>query len=176
MWLSIEIALTEETDGSLRPTIYRKREAELLFALVGDVHPLLPRVSLESHPTRVVGSIDQVCLLGGHRHGDLDESRLLLQAHRVTPCRARVSQSRPRSFSVQPWDRRCATQALTMAAETTESSGFTSMRSGQRLSMTGTAGRGAGAEVILCVPSAAARSSGSRGSSAGAWAVRPGHR
>src|SRR5215471_4086579 len=24
-----------ETDGSLRPTIYRKREAELLFALVG---------------------------------------------------------------------------------------------------------------------------------------------
>ena len=56
MWLSIEIALTEETYGSLRPTIYRKRETEGFFALVGDLHPLLLRVSVESHPARVVGA------------------------------------------------------------------------------------------------------------------------
>src|SRR5262249_38839310 len=175
-WLSIEIASTEETDGSLRPTISRKREAEGFFALVGDLHPLFLRVSVESHPARVVGGVDQVCLLGRPSPRGSGRTAPSPAAARVTPCRARVSQSRPRSFSVQPWARRGATQALTMAAETTGSSGFTSMRSGQRLSMTGTAGRGAGGEVILCVPSSAARSSGSGGSSVGAWAVRPGHR
>src|SRR5215831_9105927 len=148
MWPSIEIALTEEPDGSRQPTIYRKWEAELFFALAGDLHPLLLRVSVESHPTRVVGGVDQVCLVGRPSPQGSGRTEPSPGASRVTPCRARVSQSRPRSFSVQPWARRCATQALTMAAETTGSSGFTSMRSGQRLSMTGTAGRGAGEEVI----------------------------
>ena len=173
-WLSIEIASTEETDGSLRPTIYRTPEAELFFALVGDLHPLLLRVSVESHPTRVVGGVDQVCLLGKPSPQGSGRTEPSPGSSRVTPWRARVSQSRPRSFSVQPWARRCATQALTMAAETTGSSGFTSMRSGQRLSMSGTAGRGAGEEVMRSFPSSAARSSGNGGSGSGAWAVRPG--
>ena len=175
MWPSIEIALTEEPDGSRQPTIYRKWEAELFFALAGDLHPLLLRVSVESHPTRVVGGVDQVCLVGRPSPQGSGRTEPSPGASRVTPCRARVSQSRPRSFSVQPWARRCATQALTMAAETTGSSGFTSMRSGQRLSLTGTAGSGAGEEVMRSVPSStAARSSGNGGPSSGAWAVRPG--
>ena len=48
----------------------------------------------------------------------------------MTPCLVRVSQTRPSSLSVQPWDRRWATQAFTVAAETTAASRSTSMRSG----------------------------------------------
>src|SRR5262249_4932824 len=53
-----------ETDGSLRPTIYRKREAELLFALVGGARSLLLPVAVASHPTRVLEGIEQVSPLG----------------------------------------------------------------------------------------------------------------
>src|SRR5437773_3439191 len=82
----------------------------------------------------------------------------------VTPCLARLSQIRPRSLSVHPWVRRCATQALTWAAGMTRSSALHSIRSGQRLSTIGTPGRGSGEIAMGPVPSpTAARSEREQG-------------
>src|SRR5215471_4027972 len=80
--------------GSQSIANYRKREAELLFALVGDARSLLFPVAVAPHPTRVLEGIEQFSRSGSQRHGDLDEPRLPRQVHRVTPCRARVSQTR----------------------------------------------------------------------------------
>src|SRR5262249_5337143 len=70
--------------GSQSIANYRKREAELLFALVGDARSLLFPVAVAPHPTRVLEGIEQFSRSGSQRHGDLDEPSLPRQVHRVT--------------------------------------------------------------------------------------------
>jgi hypothetical protein len=53
-------------------------------AVVGHPHPLLLRVAVEPHASRVIEGVDEVRLLGRHGHRDLDEAGRRHLAHRVT--------------------------------------------------------------------------------------------